>query len=159
MKKILMICLLAVLTVGVSVSCANAQNKSDSSAETSGASKDVVMICKVFDKATDALKKDPSKLDEIGETLGEGLKEPDVNQKLTPADKALLKKTMYRLMETVVVTQMEQNPQVAQMMGSMTDDQKKEMIDMAMKIASKEVDSKIDACETLGDLTKMTADM
>lgn len=150
-----MICLLAVVAVGSSVSCANAQTKED----TSGASKDVVTVCQIFDKAVDALKQDPSKMDEIGETLGQGVKDLDLNQKLTPADKALLKKTMHRLMETVVLSQMDQNPQLSQMLGSMTDEQKKEMIDMAMKVAAKEVDGKIDACETLGDLEDMTSGM
>ena len=156
MKKFLFMCLLAVLTISGSVSCANAQSKD---VDTSGASKDVVTVCQVLDKAVDALKEDPSRMDEIGETLGQGVKDLDINQKLTPADKALLKKTMNRLMETMVLSQMEQNPQMVQMLGSLTDDQKKEMIDMAMKVAAKEVDAKIDSCETLSDFANMADNM
>lgn len=79
----------------------------------------------------------------------------DTDQKLTSADKALLKKTMYNLMEVVVSIQMEQNPQMAQIFGNLTEDQKKEMMGMAMKVATQELDNKIVSCETLGDFTDL----
>lgn len=161
MKKLLMVCLLAVLSVSGSVSCVNAQTKSDNSAQasTSGASKDVVTVCEIFNKAIATIEKDPSKMNEVGETLGNGVKDLNTDQKLTTADKNLLKQTFHRLMKAVVVSQMDANPQMASLMANMTDEQKQQTIDMAMQIAAKEIDGKIDACETLGDLAKMTSDM
>lgn len=157
MKKMFIIGLLALMSVG-GISCAYAQtNEEAASVSASGASTNIAALCSALDQALDQLKTNPSdlSLSDMGAAIEKKTNELDHTQKLTPADKALLKKTMHKLMETVVSIQMMENPQMAQMLGNLTEDQKKEMIDQAMNMISKEIDGKIDKCDTIGDFANI----
>ena len=157
MKKYSVMCLLAMMIAGGSMSYANPRPDNDKNSVTSSSavSKDIAELCSALDKALEALKTNPSDLSGFGNSMNKSVGNLDTDQKLTSADKALLKKTMYNLMEVVVSIQMEQNPQMAQIFGNLTEDQKKEMMGMAMKVATQELDNKIDSCETLGDFTDL----
>lgn len=157
MTKAFMMFLLAALTVSCGLASANASEANDAStASTSGVTKDIATLCATLDKAAESLKNEPTDISRLGESIESNIKDLDLKQKLTPADKALLKKTMRNFMVVVVSSQMEQNPQMAQMFSSLSADQKKEVIDMAMNMAAKEIDSKIDACETLEDFSNIS---
>ena len=147
--------LLALMSAG-GISCAYAQtSEKTASVSTSSASANIAALCSAIDQAVAKIKTGSSDLSDIGASIEKKANELDPKQKLTPADKALLKNTMHGLMETVVATQVMQAPQMAQVFGNLTEDQKKEMISQAMTIAAKEIDGKIDKCETVGDFANI----
>ena len=155
MKKMCVIGLLALMSVG-GMSCVYARASEDTvPAAVSGASPGIAQLCAALDQTVELLKTNSSDVSGIGSMIEKKANELDPNQKLTPADKALLKKTMCKLMETVVTTKVMENPQMASLFGNLSEDQKKEMVSMAMEVTSKEIDSKIDQCDTIGDFVNM----
>ena len=152
MKKTIILYLLAIILVGGS-SCAQAQSSKEKTASESSAktSTSIAEFCSALDQVMTQLEKDPSKLQNIGEMIDKKVDNLNKDQKLTAADKATLKKTMGKMVKVIVQTQLKQTPELANALGSMTEDQKKEVMDMALKTATEEIDKRIDACNTIGD--------
>ena len=134
-------------------SCAQAQsNKEQAAASTSAKpSPAIAEFCKKLDQAMAVLEKDPENIQKIGDILEKSTETLDKSQKLTAADKSALKKSMNKAIEVIVKTQLKQAPEIANALASMTEEQKKETIDLALKTATKEIDSRIDACKTIED--------
>ena len=144
--------MLAMMLVSGS-SCAQAQsNKEQAAASTSAKpSPAIAEFCKKLDQAMAVLEKDPENIQKIGDILEKSTETLDKSQKLTAADKSALKKSMNKAIEVIVKTQLKQAPEIANALASMTEEQKKETIDLALKTATKEIDSRIDACKTIED--------
>ncbi len=154
MKKFVLTCLLTMTLVGIPASYTYAQS-TQQTVTSSAATPNIASLCSALSKATEALQKDPATAAEIGSSIEKKLDDLDRNQKLTPADKKLLKETMVKLMKSVAMVQLTTDPQMAAMVAGLTEEQKQEMIDTGMQAITKELDQKIDACQTLGDFSKI----
>lgn len=117
----------------------------------------IAELCGSIDMVTAAIKNDPSlKVQDIGDVVDKKVEKLDKKQVLTDADKTALKKSMGNLIQVMVETQLLQSPDMKSAMKKMSEEKKKETINMALKIAKEEINSGIDDCKTIEDFIGIT---